>query len=81
MLVKVLQDGLMATLDDARHKLGGAGVGDFVLRLIADPPAQLNVLEDSLPARRRCKSRLFCHATSHAPDFPSVSPRWKTVPN
>lgn len=46
--VKVFQDGLMATLDDARHKLGGAGVGDFVLRLVADPPAQLNVLEDGL---------------------------------
>ena len=42
----------MATLDDARHKLGGAGVGDFVLRLVADPPAQLNVLEDSLAIQR-----------------------------
>ena len=50
--VKVLQDGLMATLDDARHKLGGAGVGDFVLRLVADPPAQLNVLEDGLAIQR-----------------------------
>ena len=50
--VKVFQDGLMATLDDARHKLGGAGVGDFVLRLVADPPAQLNVLEDSLAIQR-----------------------------
>ena len=42
----------MATLDDARHKLGGAGVGDFVLRLVADPPAQLNVPEDSLAIQR-----------------------------
>ena len=50
--VKVLQDGLMATLDDACHKLGGAGVGDFVLRLVADPPAQLNVLEDGLAIQR-----------------------------
>ena len=50
--VKVFQDGLMATLDDARHKLGGAGVGDFVLRLVADPPAQLNVLEDGLAIQR-----------------------------
>ena len=50
--VKVLQDGLMATLDDASHKLDGAGVSDFVLRLIADPPAQLNVLEDGLAIQR-----------------------------
>ena len=42
----------MATLDDASHKLGGAGFSDFVLGLVADPSAQLNVLEDS-PAIQR----------------------------
>lgn len=50
--VIVLQHGLMASLDDAGHKGGSAGVGDFVLRLVAHPPAQLNVFEDGLAVQR-----------------------------
>ncbi len=51
--VEVFQHGLMAPLDDASHKGGGAGVGDFVLGLIAHPATQLNVLEDGFAVQGR----------------------------
>lgn len=50
--VEVLQHGLMAPLDDVGHKGGGAGAGDFILGLIAHPPAHLNVLEYGLAVQR-----------------------------
>ena len=50
--VKVLQHGLMTALDDAGHKSGGAGIGDFILRLVAHTATALNVLEDSSTVQR-----------------------------
>ena len=57
----------MAPLDDARHKGGGAGFGDFVLGLVAHPATLLNVVEDGFAVHQDMISKLgemiFMHLT------------------